>query len=103
MAGFAKGMWTVLFGEVVAAAAVLAWSPKAREAARPYLVRGIRSALDIKDDLSRMVDEAKREAEQIADEIDADGIGATAAGSGGRIGAGRRVDDYAGAGARGGR
>ncbi|MHB8733459.1 MAG: hypothetical protein ACYDAB_16985 [bacterium] len=96
-------MWTVLLGEVVAAAAVLAWSPKARDAARPYLVRGIRSALDIKDDLSRMVDEAKREAEQIADEIDAGGLGAAPSGSGGRIGAGRRLDDYAEAGARAGR
>jgi len=72
MAGFAKGMWTILFGEVVAAAAVLAWSPKAREAARPYLVRGIRSALEIKDELSGMVDEAKREADRLADEINAE-------------------------------
>ena len=103
MAGFAKSMWTVLFGEVVAAAAVLAWSPKAREAARPYLVRGIRSALDIKDDLSRMVDEAKREAEQIAGEIDAGEIGARVSGAGGRIAAGRHLDDYAEAGTRAGR
>lgn len=72
MAGFAKGMWTVLFGEVVAAAAILAWSPKAREAARPYLVRGIRSALEIKDEFGGMVDEAKREANRLADEINAE-------------------------------
>ena len=72
MAGFAKGVWTILFGEVVAAAAVLAWSPKAREAARPYLVRGIRSALDLRDELGGMVDEAKREAVRLADEIDAE-------------------------------
>jgi hypothetical protein len=72
MAGFARGMWTVLFGEVVAAAAILAWSPKARDAARPYLVRGIRSALDLKDELSGMVDEARREADRLADEINAE-------------------------------
>jgi hypothetical protein len=65
-------MWTVLFGEVVAAAAILAWSPKAREAARPYLVRGIRSALEIKDEFGGMVDEAKREANRLADEINAE-------------------------------
>lgn len=72
MAGFAKGMWTVLFGEVVAAAAILAWSPKAREAARPYLVRGIRSALELREELGGMVDEAKREADRLADEINAE-------------------------------
>jgi hypothetical protein len=72
MAGFSRGVWTVLFGEVVAAAAVLAWSPKAREAARPYLVRGIRSALEIKEELSGMVDEAKREADRLADEVTAE-------------------------------
>jgi hypothetical protein len=72
MAGFAKGMWTVLFGEVVAAAAILAWSPKAREAARPYLVRGIRSALELRDELAVMVDEAKHEADRLADEINAE-------------------------------
>jgi hypothetical protein len=72
MAGFTRGVWTVLFGEVVAAAAILAWSPKAREAARPYLVRGIRSALDLRDELSGMVDEAKREADRLADEINAE-------------------------------
>ena len=102
MAGFAKGMWTVLFGEVVAAAAVLAWSPKAREAARPYLVRGIRSALDIKDDVSRMVDQAKREAEQIADEVDAAGLGGPAPGSGGRARMERRLDELAGTATRAG-
>jgi hypothetical protein len=72
MAGFSRGVWTVLFGEVVAAAAVLAWSPKAREAARPYLVRGIRSALEIKDEFAGMVDDAKREADRLADEATAE-------------------------------
>ena len=103
MAGFAKGMWTVLFGEVVAAAAVLAWSPKAREAARPYLVRGIRSALDIRDDLGRMVDEAKREAAHLAEEIEAAGIGAMASGPGERVHTARHAGEYAEAGTRAGR
>jgi hypothetical protein len=89
MAGFAKGMWTVLFGEVVAAAAVLAWSPKARDAARPYLVRAIRSALDIGDDVTRMVEEAKREAGDILAEVQS--------GDGLRTGSERRTGEYTGA------
>jgi hypothetical protein len=92
MAGFAKGIWTVLFGEVVAAAAVLAMSPKAREAARPYLVRGIRSALDLKDEFGGMVDEAKHEAERLVEQIEADRLGTTAPRA--------AESDYAGAGTR---
>jgi len=60
--GFRKGVSAALFGEVLALAAVLVWSPKAREAARPYLVRGLRKALELKAELDDMTAEAKLEA-----------------------------------------
>jgi hypothetical protein len=69
--GFRRGVWAVLFGEAVAAAAVIAVSPRARDAARPYLVQGIRRALALGEEIRGMIDEAKVEAAQIVREIDA--------------------------------
>jgi hypothetical protein len=72
--GFRRGVWTVLFGEVVAAVAVLTFSPKAREAARPYLVKGIRGALGLGDEFKRMIDEARLEAARVSREVEAKGV-----------------------------
>lgn len=77
MAGeFGKGISTILFGEVLALAAVLAFSPKAREVARPYLVRGIRKALDLGEELRGMVDEAKVEATRLVRDLETERVGA---------------------------
>jgi hypothetical protein len=76
MAGeFRKGISTILFGEALALAAVLAFSPKAREVARPYLVRGIRKALDLGEELRGMVDEAKVEATRLVRDVEAERVG----------------------------
>jgi hypothetical protein len=76
MAGeFRKGMSTLLFGEAVALAAVLVLSPKARELARPYLVRGIQRALALGDELKGMVDEAKVEATRLVRDLEAERVG----------------------------
>lgn len=75
--GFRKGVWTVLFGEAIAAAAVLTLSPRAREAARPYLVRGIRSALALGDEIRGMVEEARLEAARVSRELEAQGVAAS--------------------------
>jgi len=73
MAGeFRKGVSTILFGEALAVAIVLAFSPKAREVARPYLVRGIRKALELGEEMKGMVDEAKVEATRLVLEAEAD-------------------------------
>ncbi len=72
--GFRRGVWTVLFGEAVAAAAIIALSPKAREAARPYLVQGIRRALALGDEIRGMIDEAKVEAAQIVRDVDVEQV-----------------------------
>lgn len=76
MAGeFRKGMSAMLFGEVLALAAVLALSPKAREVARPYLVRGFRKALELGDEVKGMVEEAKVEATRLARDLEAEHVG----------------------------
>lgn len=78
MAGeFRKGMSTVLFGEVIALAAVLAFSPKAREWARPYLVRGLQKALELGEEFKGMVDEAKVEAGRLVRDLEAEHVGAS--------------------------
>jgi hypothetical protein len=58
-AEFRKGVSTILFGEALALSAVLAFSPKAREVARPYLVRGIRRALALGEEMKGMVEERR--------------------------------------------
>jgi hypothetical protein len=76
MAGeFRKGISTVLFGEVLAIAAVLVFSPKARELARPYLVRGMQKALQLGDELKGMVDEARVESARLVRELEAERVG----------------------------
>jgi hypothetical protein len=70
--GFRKGVWAVLFGEALTAAAVIAFSPKAREAARPYLVKGIRGALALGDEFKDMIDEAKLQTRQLIHQIEAE-------------------------------
>ncbi len=76
MAGeFRKGMSTILFGEVLALAAVLVFSPKARELARPYLVRGIQKALELGEEMKGMVDEAKVEATRLVRDLEAERVG----------------------------
>ena len=78
MAGeFRKGMSTVLFGEVVALAAVLVFSPKARELARPYLVRGIQKALELGEEVKGMVDEAKVEATRLVRDLQTERVGSS--------------------------
>jgi hypothetical protein len=73
MAGeFQKGMLTMVFAQAVAAAAVIALSPKARETARPYLVQGIRRALALGEEFKGMIDEAKLEAGNLVREIEAE-------------------------------
>ncbi|GEM_PF-3391222 len=73
MAGeFRKGVSWTLLGEVVALAAVFAFSPEAREMARPYVVRGIRKALEIRDELRGMAEEARDEAARLVQEIHAE-------------------------------
>lgn len=74
---FRKGMSTVLFGEVLALAAVLACSPKAREIARPYLVRGIQKALQLGDEFKGMVDEAKVESARLVRHLEAERAGSS--------------------------
>jgi hypothetical protein len=76
MAGeFRKGMSAMLFGELLAAAVVLAVSPKAREYARPYLVRGFRRALELGEELKGMVEEARVESSRLARELEAERVG----------------------------
>lgn len=78
MAGeFRKGVSTILFGEALAVAAVLAFSPKAREVARPYLVRGIRKALELGEEMKGMVDEAKVEATRLVRDLESERVGAS--------------------------
>jgi hypothetical protein len=76
MAGeFRKGVSTILFGEALALAAVLAFSPKAREVARPYLVRGLRKALELGEEMKGMVEEAKVEAPRLVQGLEAEQVG----------------------------
>jgi hypothetical protein len=76
MAGeFRKGVSAILFGEALALAAVLAFSPKAREVARPYLMRGIRKALELNEELRGMVEEAKVEASRLVRDLEAERVG----------------------------
>jgi len=73
MAGeFRKGMFAIMLTEAFAVAAVIALSPKAREAARPYLVKGIQKAMALGEEFREMVDEAKLEATNLAREIEAE-------------------------------
>jgi hypothetical protein len=76
MAGeFRKGVSTILFGEALALAAVLAFSPKAREVARPYLLRGIRKALELGEEMKGMVEEAKVEATRLVRDLEVERVG----------------------------
>jgi hypothetical protein len=78
MAGeFRKALFTVLFGEVVAAATAIVLSPRAREVARPYLIKGIRKAMALGEEMKGMVDEAKVDADRIIRDIEADRAEAT--------------------------
>jgi len=73
MAGeFGKGIFAVVLTEAFAVAAVIALSPKAREAARPYLVKGIQKAMALGEEFKEMVDEAKLDATSLAREIEAE-------------------------------
>jgi hypothetical protein len=62
---FSKGALAVLFGQAALAAAAIAFSPKARAAARPYLVLGLRGALALGDEFKAMLDEARLEARHV--------------------------------------
>jgi hypothetical protein len=76
MAGeFGRGVSTILFGEALALAAVLAFSPKAREIARPYFVRGIRKALELGEEMKGMVEEAKVEATRLVRDLEVERVG----------------------------
>lgn len=78
MAGeFRRGMSTLLFGEVLAVAAVLVFSPKARELARPYLVRGLQKALQLGDEVKGMVDEARVESARLVRELEPGRVGSS--------------------------
>ena len=59
---FSKGALTMLLGQAAVAAAAIAFSPKVRAAARPYMVAGLREALALGQDLKAMMDEARLEA-----------------------------------------
>jgi hypothetical protein len=65
----------VLWAEVLACAAVLALSPKAREVARPYLVQGIRRAVELSEEMKGMVEEARVEAGRLVRDIHAERVG----------------------------
>jgi hypothetical protein len=59
---FSKGALTVLLGQAALAAAAIAFSPKIRAAARPFVVAGLQHALALGQEFKDMVDEARLEA-----------------------------------------